>query len=110
MNKTTLTGPTAPNDAARKKRDDTQPFVKGSVKGSLKTMHKKSGTADNKHAPIDVPDNPFEGDGYRMRRLPDDHARRVLEGREGVVASQANTDEFLAFLMSRPTPEDADPR
>lgn len=108
MDKTTLTGATAPNDAAREKRDKARPAVKGSVKRSVKVMHKKSGTADGKGSLIGAPDTIFEGDGYRVRRLPDEEARRVLEGREGVAAQQDNTDAFLAFLMSRPPSEDAD--
>lgn len=56
------------------------------------------------------PDSHFEGDGYSVRRLPDDEARRVLAGREGVVAHQESTEDFLAFLMEQPAAGDANPR
>ncbi len=110
MEKWPRTEPMAPDDNTYEKGDNIQPFVKGSVKESLKNMHKKSGTAYDKRSLTDADDDLFEGNGYSVRRLPDDDARAVLEGREGVAARQDSTDEFLAFLMNRPASEDADPQ
>ena len=118
MEKAPRTGPMAPDDTPPDKGDNSRPVVKGAprpalkaaVKGSLNIMHKKSGAASDGRPHEDVADTSFVGDGYSLRRLSDDEARRVLEGREGVVARQDTTDEFLAFLMSRPAPDDADPR
>ncbi len=78
-------------------------------------MHKNVDTAYGKGFAKAAPDGAdpigqFEGDGYSIRRLSDDEARRVLDGREGVAAHQDSTEEFLAFLASRPAADDADPR
>ncbi len=112
MEKTPRTPPVAPDDntSTYEKGDNIQPFVKGSVEESLKTMDKKSATAYDKGSLTNAADTPFEGNGYSVRRLPDDEARAVLEGREGVAARQDSTDEFLTFLMNRPASEDADPQ
>jgi hypothetical protein len=78
-------------------------------------MHKNVDTAYGKGSVKATPDGAdsigqFEGDGYSIRRLSDDEAWRVLDGREGVAAHQDSTEEFLAFLASRAPADDADPR
>jgi hypothetical protein len=89
-------------------------FVKGSVKESLRNMDKKSKTTHSESAASltatgSDSDSHFEGEGYSVRQLPDEEARRVLSEREGVAARQDSTEDFLAFLMSRPAADDANP-
>jgi len=121
MDKTRPKGamPTDTDDVGFADIGDEKPLAGGRVKGSFKGMRKNSDAEPfkepvRKHPPLTAvesdPDSHFEGDGYSVRRLPDDEARRVLAGREGVVAHQDSTEEFLAFLRGQPAAGDADPR
>lgn len=117
MDKTRPKGamPTDTDDVGFADIGDEKPLAGGRVKGSFKGMRKNSDAEPfKKSAPLMAvesdPDGHFEGDGYSVRRLPDDEARRVLAGREGVVAHQDSTEEFLAFLMGQPAAGDANPR